>query len=460
MDYQFDLMILGGGPAGYSAAIRAAQNGKKVALAEQCKVGGTCLNRGCIPTKALLHTAEVLNSAKEAAEYGVTVEGQVGYDLSKVYARRDLVVTKLRTGVEKLLSARKVTLFNGKASFVDAHTVSVGEEKITAENILISTGSVPATLKIEGMEYCVNSDYLLEGENEIPDNIVIVGGGVIGVEFAEILLALGKKVTIVEFMDRILATVDRDVSLQHALALKKKGATINLNAAVGKVEKTENGYRVFFTDKRGEQTIDADLVIVSTGRRANIAGLNPEAAGVQVTERGCIKVDEQYRTSVDNIYAVGDCIGGIQLAHFAAAQGEYVADVLSGNANHTNLSVVPSCIYTTPEIACVGMTQAQATEKGIETEVGKFPMGANGKSLIVGQERGFVKTVFEKATGKLLGAVLYCDRATDILGQLVLAVSNGMTRDQMERAIHPHPTVEESVGESVMASVGKAIHTL
>lgn len=199
---------------------------------------------------------------------------------------------------------------------------------------------------------------------------------------------------------------------------------------------------------------------MSTGRRANIAGLNPEAAGVQVTERGCIKVDGQYRTSVDNIYAVGDCIGGIQLAHFAAAQGEYVADVLSGNVNHTNLSVVPSCIYTTPEIACVGMTQAQATEKGIETEVGKFPMGANGKSLIVGQERGFVKTVFEKATGKLLGAVLYCDRATDILGQLVLAVSNGMTRDQMERAIHPHPTVEESVGESVMASVGKAIHTL
>lgn len=460
MEYQYDLLILGGGPAGYSAAIRAAQNGKKTALVEQCKVGGTCLNRGCIPTKALLHTAEVLNSAREAETYGVVVDGKIGYDMAKIYARRDTVVTKLRTGVEKLLAARKVAVFNGQGSFVDAHTVGVGDEKITAENILVSTGSVPATLKIPGMEYCVNSDFLLEGENDIPDDVVIVGGGVIGVEFAEFLSALGKKVTIIEFMDRILATVDRDVSLQHALALKKKGVTLNLNAAVKGVEKTADGYRVSFTDKKGDQTVDTGLVIVSTGRRANLVGLNPEAAGVEVTERGCIKVDEHYRTSVDNIYAVGDCIGGIQLAHFAAAQGEYVADILSGNANHTNLAVVPSCIYTTPEIACVGMTQAQATEKGIEIEVGKFPMGANSKSLIVGQERGFVKTVFEKSTGKLIGAVLYCDRATDILGQLVLAVSNGLTRDQMERTIHPHPTVEESVGESLMASVGKAIHTL
>lgn len=458
MVYQYDLLILGGGPAGYSAAIRASQNGQKVALVEQSKVGGTCLNRGCIPTKALLHSAEVLHSAKQAEEYGVLTQN-VSFDLNKIYERRDAVVTKLRTGVEKLLSARKVVLFDGQAVFVDAHTVKVGEQTVSADKIIIATGSVPATLRIEGMELCKNSDFLLEGTNEIPERVVIVGGGVIGVEFAEFLLALGKKVNIVEYMDRILPTVDRDVSLQHALALKKKGAIINLGAGVSKVSKTETGYEVLFTDKKGEQRIETDLVIVSTGRRANIAGLNAESIGIE-TERGCIKVDGNYRTSVQNIYAVGDCIGGIQLAHFAASQGEYVADFLTGNKNHTNLSVVPSCIYTTPEIACVGMTQAQATEAGMEVEVGKFPMGANGKSLIVGQDRGFAKTVFEKSTGKLLGAVLYCDRATDIIGQLVLAVSNGMTRDMLERAIHPHPTVEESVGESVMASVGKAIHTL
>ncbi|MBR5250458.1 MAG: dihydrolipoyl dehydrogenase [Clostridia bacterium] len=458
MEYQYDLLVLGGGPAGYSAAIRASQNGLKVALTEQSKVGGTCLNRGCIPTKALLHSAEVLNSARHAQEFGIFVENP-SFDLGKIYERRDLVVTKLRTGVEKLLSARKVALFEGQASFVDAHTVKVGDQTVSADKILISTGSVPATLRIEGMDLCVNSDYLLEGTNEIPDNIVIVGGGVIGVEFAEFLLALNKKVTIIEFMDRILPIVDRDVSLQHALALKKKGATICLSAAVNKVIKTENGFEVTYTDKKGEQKIETDLVIVSTGRRANIAGLNAESVGIQ-TERGCIKVDANYKTALDNVYAVGDCIGGIQLAHFAAAQGEYVADTLAGVHSHINLAVVPSCIYTTPEIACVGMTQAQATEQGIEVEVGKFPMGANGKSLIVGQDRGFVKTVFEKSTGKLLGAVLYCDRATDILGQMVLAVANGMTRDDMEKTIHPHPTVEEGVGESVMASVGKAIHTL
>ena len=458
MEYQYDLLVLGGGPAGYSAAIRASQNGLKVALTEQSKVGGTCLNRGCIPTKALLHSAEVLNSAKHAQEYGIFVENPT-FDLGKIYERRDLVVTKLRTGVEKLLSARKVALFEGQASFVDAHTVKVGDQTVTADKILISTGSVPATLRIEGMDLCVNSDYLLEGTNQIPDNIVIVGGGVIGVEFAEFLLALGKKVTIIEFMDRILPIVDRDVSLQHALSLKKKGATICLSAAVNKVIKKQNGFEVTYTDKKGEQKVETDLVIVSTGRRANTVGLNAEGVGIEL-DRGCVKVDANYKTALDNVYAVGDCIGGIQLAHFAAAQGEYVADTLAGIKSHINLAVVPSCIYTTPEIACVGMTQAQATEQGIEVEVGKFPMGANGKSLIAGQDRGFVKTVFEKSTGKLLGAVLYCDRATDILGQLVLAVSNGMTRDDMEKTIHPHPTVEEAVGESVMASVGKAIHTL
>lgn len=457
MENNFDVMILGGGPAGYTAALRAAQNGLSVALAENKDVGGTCLNRGCIPTKALLHSGELIEQARHASEYGVNC-GETTFDLAKIYQRRDEVVTRLRTGVEKLIAARKITLLRGTASFVDATHVKVDQQVYTAKDFVISTGSVPATLPIEGMDLCVNSDYLLEGTNDIPEEIVIVGGGVIGVEFAEFLLALGKKVTVVEYMDRILPTMDRDVSLQHALALKKKGAVINTGAGVTKVTKDDK-YTVYFTDKKGDKQVSADLVIVSTGRRANTKGLNAEGVGLELN-RGAIVVNQEYQTNLPHVYAIGDCIGGIQLAHFAAAQGEYVADKLAGIKNPVNLSVVPSCIYSSPEIAAVGMTQAQATEKGIETEVGKFPMGANGKSIIAGADRGFVKTVFEKSSGKLLGAVLYCDRATDIIGELTLAVANGLTREHIERAIHPHPTIDEAVGESALASVGKAIHTL
>ena len=458
MSKHFRVMILGGGPAGYTAAIRCAQNGLETVLFESRQVGGTCLNRGCIPTKSLLHGAETLCTVREAASVGVNAEF-CGYDLDKMYARRDEVVAKLRGGVEKLLKARKVTVVNAFASFKDAKTVVADGEEYTADDIIIAAGSVPTALKAEGRELCVNSDYLLEGSNEIPESVAIVGGGVIGVEFAEFLSSLGKKVFVIEYFDRLLLNMDKDVSQYLALALKKKGVSVNCGAAVTRVEKTSDGFRVIFNTAKGENAVEAGLVVVCTGRRAFTESLALDKAGVK-TERGVVLTDGNFRTNVENIWAIGDCVGGMMLAHNAAAQGEYVADLIAGRHNGVNLKVVPSCIYTVPEIAAIGLTEQKATEAGYEVSVGKFPLGANGKSLIAGRERGFVKLVFDKKTQKLLGATLYCDRATDMIGELALALANGMGKEELERVIRPHPTVEESIGEAVLASEGRAIHSL
>lgn len=458
MSKHFQVMILGGGPAGYTAAIRCAQNGLETVLFEFRQVGGTCLNRGCIPTKSLLHGAETLCTVREAASSGINATLE-GFDLDKMYARRDEVVSKLRSGVEKLLKARKVTVVNAFASFKDARTVVADGEEYTADDIIIAAGSVPTTLRAEGSELCVNSDFLLEGNNEIPDIVAIVGGGVIGVEFAELLSSLGKKVFVIEYFDRLLLNMDKDVSQFLALSLKKKGVSINCGAAVTKVEKTSDGCKVVFNTSKGESSVEAGLVVVCTGRRAYTEKLALDNAGVK-TERGVIVTDENFRTDAKGVWAIGDCVGGMMLAHNAAAQGEYVADLIAKRHNGTNLKVVPSCIYTVPEIAAVGLTEQKAVEAGYEVSVGKFPMGANGKSLIAGRERGFVKLVFDKNTQKLLGATLYCDRATDMIGELALALANGMGKEELERVIRPHPTVEESIGEAVLASDGRAIHSL
>lgn len=456
MKDRFELIIIGGGPAGYTAAIRAAQNGMDVALIEKEDIGGTCLNRGCIPAKSLLHSSEKYAEMKGGS--GVVLCDNLRYDLSKIYAERDEVVFKLRSGIEKLLAAKKIEVIKGQAVFVSPTEIEVGGAKFTAEKFIIATGGKVSMLPITGADLCVNSNYLLKGEAELPDNIIIIGGGVIGVEFATYLTNLDKSVYILEYADRILPLFDRDVSLQLALNLRKKGVKISTSAMVKKVEKTLEGFTVTFEEKGTEKTVEAGLVIMCAGRRADTDELELSSAGVE-TQKGAVKVDKNFKTNIDNIYAIGDCVGGIQLAHFASAQGDYLADYLAGVKSDINLSVVPGCVYTNPEIASVGMTQAECVEKGIEVEIGKFPMGANGKSVITGSG-GFVKTIFEKSTGKLLGALLYCDRATDIIGELALAVANGLDRKAIEATIHPHPTVCEAVCESALSSTGKAIHIL
>lgn len=458
---KFDSIVIGAGPGGYVCAIRMAQNGLKVCVVEGRDVGGTCLNRGCIPTKSLLHSAELINNLKDAGKYGVELEN-ASVNLPAVFRRRDEVVLRMRTGVEGLLKANGIVLVKGKAKLLKDKQVEVvtedGKQTLQGDAIILATGSVPSMPPIEGILECVNSDYLLEGSTQLPEKIAIIGGGVIGVEFASAFAAYGKQVTIIEFADRLIPMFDRDVSLQLALNLKKQGVKINLASKVSKVETMPNGKKVFFSDKNGEQTLEADMVVVCVGRRANTEGLGLEEAGVAL-EKGKIIANEKHETNLKGVYAIGDCTGGIMLAHYASAAGIEVAETVSGKRSHTTLDVVPSCIYTTPEIASVGLTAAECEAKGIEVEVGKFPMGANGKAVIAGEDKGFVKTVFEKKSGKLLGATLYCMRATDLISEFALAIANNMTRDEYLSAMKPHPTVVEALFESVEDSMGHAIHS-
>ncbi len=458
---QYDLIVIGAGPGGYVAAIRAAQLGMKVAVVERNTVGGTCLNRGCIPTKALLHAGEVLEEMRNASKLGLSCEN-VSYDIQAVYKRRDDIVKKLRGGVEMLFKGNGIDLYRGHGSFVDKNTVCVssesGEENISAKYIIIAVGSEVRNPHFPGLELAMDSDDILEKHLEIPQNVAIAGASVIGVEFATIMHALGKNVTIIATRDHLIPKTDRDLGVQLGMTMKRKGIKILYKSRMKEVQKIDGGVRVFFTTPDGVDSIDTEMLIACIGRSPYLEGLKPENAGVEVQD-GKIVVDENLKTSADNIYAIGDCLGGeIQLAHWASAQGCNVVADIAGKERPYNLAACPACIYTSPEIANVGLTEEECAEKGIEVEVGKYNMAGNGKSMIVG-DGGFVKTLFEKSTGKMVGAALFCNRATDIVGELAVCVATGMTREEFLKTIHPHPTVVEGVLESVEASEGMSVHS-
>jgi len=461
---KFDLAVIGAGPGGYVAAIRAAQNGMKVAVIENRDIGGTCLNRGCIPTKALLHTANAYAQTKEFEAIGIKAEN-VTIDISKAFARKDDIVSRLRSGVEKLFSANKITVFRGFGKLISKDTVSIegewGKTEINAENIIIATGSSPVRPPIPGMELenVMTSDEIMEYSDKIPEELVIIGGGVIGVEFATVYSSIGTKVTIIEMMDRILPPMEREIALQLTALLKKRGIEISTSSCAKKIERNGDKLVLTYTDKtEKELSKTADAILVSTGRRANIVGLGLEEIGVTVRKNG-IEVDENFHTGIGRIYAIGDVVaGGIQLAHVASAAGICAVEHMQGKKPSINMKLVPQCIYTSPEIAAIGIGQDEAKTLGIECTTGKFLMGANGKSMIEGADRGFIKTVFNKETGRIIGAQLFCERATDILGELALAISSGMTAEELLNVMRAHPTIEEAVGESVEDSQGCAIH--
>ncbi len=459
---QYDLIVIGAGPGGYVAAIRAAQLGMSVAVVEKDAVGGTCLNRGCIPTKALLHAGEVLDEMREASKLGLSCEN-VSYDMAAVYKRRDDVVKKLRGGVEMLLKSNKIDLYRGVGSFVDKNTVSVhgenGDEQISAKYIIIAVGSEVRNPHFPGIELAVDSDDILEKYLDIPQNVAIAGASVIGVEFASIMKSLGKNVTIIATRDHLIPKTDRDLGEALGREMKKQKIKILYKSRMKEIKKCDDGQlEVFFTTPDGVDSIKTEMLIACIGRSPYLEGLKPENAGVEVKD-GKIVVDANLKTAADNIYAIGDCLGGeIQLAHWAEAQGCVVVERILGKEQSYNLDVCPACIYTSPEIANVGLTEEECAAKGIELEVGKYNMAGNGKSMIVGQG-GFVKVLFEKSSGKMLGAALFCNRATDIVGELAVCVSTGMTREEFLKTIHPHPTVVEGVLEAVEASEGMSIHT-
>ena len=469
----YDLIVIGAGPGGYISAIKAAQLKKKVALIEKNEVGGTCLNQGCVPTKTLIHSAELVRTLTHSEELGIVVSG-VNVDFDALFERKNTVVAKLRQGIESLLKANRVDYYSGSCSFIvdgarkekmhedclGTVTVMVGDKVLSSDHVLIATGATPAKPPIKGIDLeGVITSYELLKEGKAYQHLVIIGGGVIGVEFATIYNSLGSKVTIIESMDRLLPNMDREISQNLSLILKKRGVDIYTGAKVNEIEKNES-LICHFTDKTDDKQIKADGILIATGRRANTSNLNLDAINLP-TVRGHIQVSEHFETSVPNVYAIGDVIlGGIQLAHVASAQGINAVAKMFGEPTPYNLDAVPSCIYTSPEIATVGLTADEAKAKGIPILQGKALMSANCKSVIENADRGFIKLIFEAEHQILIGAQLMCTHATDIIGELCTAVANRLTARQLASVIRPHPTFCEAVGEAIEDALGESIHAM
>lgn len=459
---EFDLIVIGAGPGGYVAAIKAAKLGLHTAIIEERNVGGTCLNRGCIPAKAMIHASGLYRETQEGARFGIQAP-DVSFDYEKIVEYKEETTKKLVQGIEQLLKANGVTAVFGKATLLADRTVRVvsegQEEVIGGKDILLASGSRPLVLPLPGMELpgVLTSDELFRLK-EVPESLVIIGGGVISVEFATIFAALGCKVTIIEAMARILPNMDKEISQNLKLILKKRGIDIHTSAAVQGVEETDGQYTCKFIEKEKEQTAAAQYVLCAVGRIPNTDGLFEEGAAPDM-ERGRILVDETFATSIPHVYAIGDSIPGIQLAHVASAQGMCAAELLAGKEPSVDLKAVPSCVYTDPEIAAVGITEEQAKEQGIPVKAGKFIMSANGKSVITQEERGFIKILAHAETGVIVGAQMMCARATDMIGELVTAVANELTVRQLLRGMRAHPTYNEGIGEALEELEGGAIHT-
>ncbi len=454
-----DLIVIGAGPGGYVAAIRAAQNGLSVALCEEGEVGGTCLNRGCIPTKTLIHATGLLDELADCEALGVSVSG-VSLDFDRMIQRKNEVCGELRGNIEALLRANKVNIIRGRARIEAPGRVAVGQTELSAGRILIATGSQAAVPPIPGagLPGVVTSNELLDDRGRRLDRLVIVGGGVIGVEFAGIYRAMGCKVTVVEALDRLMPGADQEISRSLAMQMKKQGVDIYTSARVTWIKEEDGGLLTGFETAKGFVTVQSDGVLMAVGRRANTEGLL--APGVNLNlERGAIPVSERFETCVPGIYAVGDVVcGGVQLAHMASAQATCAVAMMCGKSSPVDLSVVPSCVYTEPEIAWVGLSADQAKAQGIPVKTGKFLMTANGKSMIARSGRGFIKVVAHAGTGALLGAQMMCPRATDMTSEFAAAISRGTTAEELASVIHPHPTFSEGIPEALETLTGTAVH--
>lgn len=471
MDYQFDLIVIGAGPGGYVPAIKAAGEGMKTAIVEKDFVGGTCLNRGCIPTKTLLHTADLYREMGNCEAIGIHTEN-TSLSMETLKARKDEVAAGLRKGIEASLKKAKVTCIAGTAMITGNHEVTVtaydeetdkepqqsgsGENAAasaqtatyTAKNILIATGSAPVHIPVPGADLpgVVDSDALLDRSQPPYERLVIIGGGVIGMEFASLYQALGSKVTVIEALDKLLANLDKEFGQSVKMLMKKRGVDIHTSASLKKIEKSGDELICTYTEKDQEQTVVADGVLIAVGRRPVSAGLFGPDVQVEM-ERGRVLVNENFQTSIPNIYAAGDVIGGIQLAHTASAEGLHAVAHMAGKNASVRLDLVPSCVYIDPELASVGLTADQAKAEGIPAKSVKYPMSANGKSFLSNQERGFIKVVYNEEDHKVLGAQMMCARATDMLSIFTTAIANNLTVEEMQKAMYPHPTFSEGIGE-------------
>lgn len=456
---EFDLTIIGAGPGGYEAALEAAALGLRTAIVEKEEVGGTCLNRGCIPTKTLLHGAELLDEIRGASRFGVSA-GEPRVDMDALQQHKENTLETLRKGILSLFKAGKVTLYRGTGRVLAPDTVEVSAEtgdpvEIRTRRILVATGSVPAVPPIPGADLpgVMTSNELLNYRGEPFPSLLIIGGGVIGAEFAGIYQSFGTRVTILEALPSLLANLDRELGQSLKLSLKKKGADIHTGACVERLEPAENGIRCIYTEKGKQESCEAAAVLIATGRRPFTQGLFAEGC-TPAMERGRILTDETFETSIPGIYAVGDVNGRIQLAHAASAQGRAVARRIAaegkdGSEKEPEALLIPSCVYTTPEIASVGLTPEQAKEAGITAKSRKIVSSANGKSVLSLQERGFVKVVYEAESHRILGAHMLCARATDMISEFSMAIRQGMTMEEMAAVVRPHPSYSEMLTDAV-----------
>lgn len=458
---RFDVIIVGGGPGGYVGAIRAGDLGAKVALVEEREVGGTCLNRGCIPSKALIKCAEVAETVKGAKTFGVTA-GEVNIDFDGVRKHKDRTVKQLVAGVEGLLKSRQVQVFNARGKLVSPTEVEVtgagGTERISAKYIIWATGSVPFVLPIPGHdgEGVVTSDDAVHLPGP-PESMAIIGGGAIGCEFAYIYSRFGTKVTVVEMMANILPTEDPEASEVLASSLKKSGVKIATSAKAKAIEERESKKVLVFEQDGEEKTVAADMVLMAAGRRANTANMGLEDVGV-VLERGCVVASQLRCTNIESIYAIGDVIRGIGLAHWASHEAISVMNYLFGDAEYVTEAYIPGVVFTHPEIGSVGQREHECRQCGLDIVVGKFPFQALGKAAAIREREGFVKLVASAEDGRLLGGTIVGPSATDLIAEIGLAVQAGLNVSEIAHTMHSHPTLAEAIGEAAMDAMGEGIH--
>lgn len=470
---EFDLLVVGGGPGGYVAAIRAAQLGLSVGVVEKERPGGVCLNWGCIPTKAMLRSAEVLQTVRDAAAYGVRADN-VGYDYTAVRDRMTEVVTTLTDGVAGLLKANGVTVIHGHARFTGPTTVEIcdveagmgpryaadpGErvDTATARDVIIATGSTPIPLPVPGADLpgVITSDGAF-GLTSVPERAVIIGGSAVGAEWASLFHAFGSAVTVVEMRDTLVPAEDADIGTALKRSFTQRGITVHTGSTVTSIEQTD-ALRVSVTGPQPGE-IDADIVLFGVGRRANTAALGLEAAGVAIDGRGFITVDDQLRTNVAHVYAIGDVTGKALLAHVASHQGLTAADVIAGHDKRIDYTVVPAATFTHPEIASVGLSEAAAAAAGHDTVTAKFPFAALGRARTFGDTEGFVKIVAGKRHGEVLGVHIIGPSASDLITEGALAITLEATLDELADTIHAHPTLGEIGMEAALTALGLPVH--
>ena len=456
---QFDLIIIGGGPGGYVAAIRAASIGKKVALIEAADLGGTCLNRGCIPSKTMLKYAELIDGVKKASHWGIEIN-EMNLSLDKMIERKNSIVTQLKNGVQYLMDKNKITIFKGTGTLSDDKSVEIemeaGTQKIAAHQIIIATGSRPVVPKIKGIDQIEyhTTDTIFDMQ-EIPKSIAVIGGGVIGVEMASVFASLGSAVSIIELNDRIISAEDIDASIILEKALRKKGIKIFKNTEVTAFEDFNHTKKISCMENGEEKTIEVDAVLLAIGRQPNLSVLGSSSIKLK---KNHIEVDKYLETSKKGIFAIGDVIGGLQLAHVASAEGLTAVANLEGKKKEMDYSVIPRCIYTQPQIASVGYTEETLKNKGLKYRVEKSEFSSNGKAITMGATEGFAKLYVDPIYGEILGAVMAGENVTEMISQISSYMTLEGTIDELAEMIQPHPSLSETLMETANSLLGRGIH--